>query len=251
MAKRRLSEERDLPLELMGRPRDEESPGLGETDRSSDPEPPGDSLPASPDPPAAPREPHVIGRRLRKLLTRQIGVELAGQQAYVGISLYFERRNLVRWARLFRERAAEESRHAARIMRFLAANQLEFDVPRVAAAPTRFKSPNRAVRAALSRQRRMTARVSALAREATAKGDGESLLVIHWLIERQVAEEREMRRLVDLVASGVNLFQAEMLLDHAHELPVARPAPEAEGGGSPRPSAAQLDTTTAAAPAAG
>jgi ferritin len=247
MAKRRLSEERDLPLELMGRPRSETSPGPGDEDAIPGLEPDLDSLGTSPDPQAAPGEPHVIGRRLRRLLTRQVRMELDGQQAYMGISLYFERRNLVRWARLFRDRADEESRHAARIMRFLAASGLLFDVPKVAAAPTRFKSPTRAIRTALGRPRRLTARVNVLAREAASKGDGESLLLVHWLIERQVAEEREMRRLADLVASGVNLFQAELLLDHGPQHP---PAGRAADAGGPVASSAIPSTPAAATPAA-
>ena len=35
------------------------------------------------------------------------------------------------------------------------------------------------------------------------------LQFLHWFIEEQVEEERTMRALIDLVDSGINLFQAE------------------------------------------
>ncbi|HXQ96408.1 MAG TPA: ferritin-like domain-containing protein [Candidatus Acidoferrales bacterium] len=164
----------------------------------------------------------MIGKRLRRLLTRQVGAELAGQQVCLGVSLYFERLSLTTWSRLFRDRAGEEAADAARIMAYLASNRVEFDLPELPSAPTQFKSAARAVRAALGRERRMTAQVGDLARAAASKGDGETLMVAQWLIERQAGAEREMRRVADLVASGINLFQAEALLDPCAE-PTASP----------------------------
>jgi ferritin len=224
MAARRLSEERALPAGFMpvhgkaGDSADEAGPASPErmgTDALT--------LAPWPDPLPPSREPHVIGKRLRRLLTRQVGAELAGQQVCLGVSLYFERMSLTTWARLFRDRAREESTDAGRILAFLASNRVEFDLPELASAPTQFKSPARAVRAALDRERQMTVQVNDLARAAASKGDGETLLVAQWLVERQAAAEREMRRAADLVASGINLFQAEALLDPRIE-PTAAPA---------------------------
>jgi ferritin len=177
-----------------------------------------------------PREPYVIGKRLRRLLTRQVGAELAGQQAYVGMSLYFERQSLARWARIFGQRSAEEAAHAARIMEFLAANQVEFNLPRVPGAPTRFKSPARAVREALDHEGMMLTRANALARTAS-KGGAETLPVIQWLVERHAEGEREARRLADLIASGINLFQAETLLDECAQEPGRAAATRSSGAG--------------------
>jgi ferritin len=225
MAARRLSEERALPAGFMAVHGDagdstvDASPASLERTGT-------DALTLAPwlDPQPPSREPHVIGKRLRRLLTRQVGAELAGQQVCLGVSLYFERMSLTTWARLFRDRAGEESTDAARIMALLASNRVEFDLPEIPSAPTRFKSPARAVRAALDRERQMTVQLNALARVAASKSDGEMLMVAQWLIERQAAAEREMRRLTDLVASGINLFQAEALLDPCAEPTATSPA---------------------------
>ncbi len=58
----------------------------------------------------------------------------------------------------------------------------------------------------------MTGQFDALAGAAAAAGDHRSAQFLQWFIEEQVEEERTMRGLLDLLASGINLFQAEPLL---------------------------------------
>ena len=59
----------------------------------------------------------------------------------------------------------------------------------------------------------MTALFEALAGAARDAGDHRGLQFLQWFIDEQVEEERTMRGLVDLIDSGINLFQAEPLLD--------------------------------------
>ena len=214
MAARRLSEERALPPDFMRAPGVPPAPPDGHDDGPVDTagsmQVPIAGTPLLP-PPS--REPHVIGKRLRRLMVAQIGVELAGQQTSLGISLYFERENLVAWARRFRERSAAAFARGTRLSEILAANQVEFDLPMAPDARTLYRSPARALRAALEHDRLASGQLSRLARTAASKGDAETLLAARWLMAQHVAEERETRRLTDLVASGVNLFQAEPLLD--------------------------------------
>lgn len=214
MAARRLSEERALPPDFMREP---VLPPERRNRRTDDPiDAPGSMqvpIEGTPVLPAPSREPHVIGKRLRRLVVAQIGVELAGQQTGLGISLYFERENLVAWARRFRERSAAAFARATRLSEMLAANQVEFELPRAPEARTLYRSPARALRAALEHEHVAGEQLGRLARAAASKGDAETLLAARWLMAQHVAEEREARRLTDLVASGVNLFQAEPLLD--------------------------------------
>jgi bacterioferritin B len=214
MARRRLSEERALPPDFMRAPGVPPAPPGGRNDGPVDT---AGSMQApitgTPMLPPLAREPHVIGKRLRRLVVAQIRVELAGQQTSLGISLYFERENLVAWARRFRERSAAAFARGTRLSEILAANQVEFDLPMAPVARTLYRSPARALRAALEHDRTASEQLSTLARAAASKGDAETLLAARWLMGQHVAEERETRRLRDLVASGVNLFQAEPLLE--------------------------------------
>jgi hypothetical protein len=76
----------------------------------------------------------MIDNDLRKLLIAQIGNELGAHQNYLGIALYFERRSLKRWGKLFRQQSLEEAQHAQKIMDFLVDNEIDFDLPALKSA---------------------------------------------------------------------------------------------------------------------
>jgi ferritin len=65
----------------------------------------------------------------------------------------------------------------------------------------------------LDSERKVTAQFEALAKAAVEEQDATSFQFVQWFIEEQVEEERKAQALVDLVGSGINLFQAEALLD--------------------------------------
>ena len=154
----------------------------------------------------------MINERVAALLIDQVGSELGAHQAYLGISLYFERQSLAKWARLFRRQSAEEAEHATRIIGFLIDNEAPFDLPAIGSATTTFASAADAERAALESELRVTGQVDALASAAMEASDHRSLQFLQWFIDEQVEEERTMRGLLDLVESGINLFQAQGLL---------------------------------------
>ena len=154
----------------------------------------------------------MISERLGKLLVAQVASELGAHQAYLGMSLYFERHSLHKWAKLFRDQSVEEAGHASKIMAFLVDNEVEFDLPRLPAATTQYKSATEVVQAALASEVKVTGQFNTMATAAVEAGDHRGLQFLQWFIEEQVEEERTMRTLLDLLASGINLFQAQELL---------------------------------------
>jgi ferritin len=155
----------------------------------------------------------MISEPLAKLLVAQVSSELGAHQTYLGISLYFERQSLRRWAKVFRDQSIEEAQHASKIMAFLLDNEVEFDLPGLSAATTHYKSATDAVGVALASEVKVTGQFNAMASAALAASDHRGLQFLGWFIDEQVEEERTMRGLLDLLASGVNLFAAEELLD--------------------------------------
>jgi ferritin len=155
----------------------------------------------------------MISDRLSALLIEQIGSELSAHQAYMGVSLYFERLSLKRWASLFRAQALEEAGHAEKIMAFLIDNEVTFDLPALRGATTHFATATAAIEAALASELRVSKQFDTMAAAARAEEDHRSFQFLQWFIDEQVEEERTVRSLLDLVNSGLNLFQAEPLLD--------------------------------------
>ena len=155
----------------------------------------------------------MISDKLRDFFVEQVGHELTAHQDYMGIALHFQQQSLLRWSRFFRDQSIEEAQHATKIMDFLVDNEVTFDVPPMSGASAQFDSAMAAARAALDWERAVTERfrtASALALEA---GDATSHQFLQWFIAEQVEEEAKMQHVVDLIASGINLFQAEPLLD--------------------------------------
>jgi len=157
----------------------------------------------------------MISDRLSALLVEQVGSELSAHQAYMGISIHFERLSLKRWAALFRAQALEEAGHAEKIMAFLIDNEVAFDLPPLRGATTHFATASAALEAALASELRVSGQFDAMAAAARAEEDHRSFQFLQWFIDEQVEEERTIRSLLDLVNSGINLFQAEPLLDTA------------------------------------
>jgi ferritin len=155
----------------------------------------------------------MLSAELRKLLIAQVGNELGAHQLYLAIAIYFERQSLDRWGKLFREQSVEEAQHAQKIIDFLVDNDVEFDLPALKATSTRFESPAAAARRALDSERAVTGQFDRAAAAALANGDHRGYEFLGWFIDEQVEEESKLQRVVDLIESGINLFQAEPLLD--------------------------------------
>ncbi len=150
---------------------------------------------------------------LRKLLIAQIGHELAAHQLYLAISIYFERQSLDRWGQLFRRQSIEEAQHAQKIIDFLVDNEVDFDLPALKATSTRFDSPAAAARRALDSERTVAGQFDRAATIARSADDHRGFQFLQWFIAEQVEEETKLQRIVDLIDSGLNLFQAEGQLD--------------------------------------
>jgi ferritin len=155
----------------------------------------------------------MISDRLSAMLIEQIASEITAHQTYLGISVHFERLSLKRWAALFRAQAIEEAGHAEKIMAFLIDNDVSFDLPALHGATTHYTDAPEALGAALASELRVSGQFDAMAAAARAEDDHRSFQFIQWFIDEQVEEERTIRALLDLVNSGINLFQAEPLLE--------------------------------------
>lgn len=116
---------------------------------------------------------------------------------------------------MFRAQAIEEAGHAEKIMAFLIDNEVAFDLPPLRGATTHYESAKTAIEAALASEIRVTGQFDAMAAAARAEDDHRVFQFLQWFIDEQVEEERTARSLLDLVNSGINLFQAEPLLEAA------------------------------------
>jgi ferritin len=154
----------------------------------------------------------MISERLSRMLVEQVGSELRAHQFYMAVAIYFDRQSLKRWAKLWHDQSVEEAGHATKIIDFLIDNDIDFDLPALATGPTHFGSPAAAIQASLDAERAVTKQFNDMASASLEDGDHRSHQFVQWFIEEQVEEERKAQALLDLVNSGINLFDAEPLL---------------------------------------
>jgi bacterioferritin B len=155
----------------------------------------------------------MVTDRLRDMLVRQIGSEVTAHMHYMAISIYFRRSSLDRWAELFYKQSMEEAGHATKIMTFLLDNELDFDIPGIQGQTTKFESPLEACQSALESERRVSGQFQDMAVAATEEKDFRAFQFLQWFIQEQVEEESKMQKLIDLIQSGINLFQVQAQLD--------------------------------------
>ena len=91
-------------------------------------------------------------------------------------------------------------------MDFLTDNDIDFDLPALKAASTRFDSALAAARRALKSERDVAAQFDKMAAVAIAAGDHRGHQFLQWFIEEQVEEEAKLQAIVDLLDSGINLY---------------------------------------------
>jgi ferritin len=155
----------------------------------------------------------MIAEPVAKLLVGQVASELSAHQVYMGISVYFTRQSLNAWAKHFRDQAIEEADHGWKIISFLVDNDVEFALPQVGGAPTTYKSARDALGVAQASEQRVTQAFETIANAARDAKDNRALEFVQWFIAEQVEEERTVAALIDLVESGINLFDAEAHLE--------------------------------------
>jgi ferritin len=155
----------------------------------------------------------MVADKPAKLLVAQIASELKAHQVYMGISVHFTRESLNAWAKFFRDQALEEAEHGWKIINYLVDNGIEFALPQVGGAPTTYKSAREALDVAQASERRVSESFEAIANAAREANDNRTHQFVQWFIEEQVEEERTVAALIDLVDSGINLFDAEAHLE--------------------------------------
>lgn len=160
----------------------------------------------------------MISEKVASLLEKQIGYELGASNAYLATAIFFGHESLDKWADFFYVQSEEEREHALKIIRFLVEVGAPFKIPNIEAYdPDSVESPMDAVKKALESEQRVTKQFKEMNRLAVEENDPISEEFMKWFLNEQIEEEGTMERLVKILKSGLNPYQAEPLLSHPEE----------------------------------
>ncbi len=154
----------------------------------------------------------MISNALATQLRAQIGHELTASHTYLGMAAYFRSQNLDGWANFFERQASEERDHALKIVHFLLETGETIELPAIPSVPVSYENALETVQKSLQYEQKVTKSFQNMAAGAVKDGDLTGLQFLNWFLNEQIEEEATFQKLIALIESGINLFQAEALL---------------------------------------
>jgi ferritin len=154
----------------------------------------------------------MISTALATQLRTQIGHEFTASHTYLGMSAYFRSQNLDGWANFFERQANEERDHALKIFHFLLEVGETVELPAIPSVSVSYESALETVQKSLQYEQKVTKSFQTMAQTAVRDEDFTGLQFLNWFLSEQIEEEATFEKLIALIESGINLFQAESLL---------------------------------------
>lgn len=145
-----------------------------------------------------------------RLLSEQVGHELAAHQQYMAIAVWFDGHDLPRMAAHFYRQALEERNHAMMIVQYHLDRSLPVAIPGTPEVRNDFADVVEPLQLALDQEQQVTEQIQAIFRAARDEGDvlGEQFLL--WFLEEQVEEVAAANTLLTVARrAGDNLFDLE------------------------------------------
>ena len=156
--------------------------------------------------------------KFHALLQDQIRNEFNAEHQYLATAVWFDKADLPQLAKRFYGQAAEERNHAMMIVQYFLDRDISIEMTGVDPSKSDFSSPREPIELALQQEHAVTDQIVRLASTAREEGDYLGERFMQWFLEEQVEEERTAQALVDLVASGINLFQPITFQHHKKKI---------------------------------
>ena len=139
----------------------------------------------------------MLNATLESALNDQMNNELYSANLYLSMAAYFESENLRGFAHWMRLQHQEEVSHGMRIFDYINDRNGRAVVQAMEQPPTEFESVLSVMELTLEHERRVTAMIEDLYREAQAQKDYATHVLLEWFIEEQVEEEKSVDEIID------------------------------------------------------
>jgi ferritin len=156
--------------------------------------------------------------KFEKKVSSQINIEWNLSYSYLAMAGWFETTPYKGFARWMQRQSMEEQEHAMKLFRYIKDRIGVIDLMKVNAPVSSFKSPLDAFQAALKMEQNSTAHIYELYALAVKERDFETQEHLHWFLQEQIHEEKNVQDIVDKIALAGNKPAAILHLDaHATE----------------------------------
>ena len=131
----------------------------------------------------------MISKKMTTELTKQINAELFSAYLYMSMSSYAESTGFKGAAAWFAAQAQEELTHALKFYKYLNSQRAHVVLDAIAKPTAKFSGVKGMFEGALAHEKKITAKINALANLATAEKDHATLSLLQWFVTEQVEEE--------------------------------------------------------------
>jgi ferritin len=168
---------------------------------------------------ATDREDPMLDASLEAALNDQMNLEFASAHLYLAMAAHMDARNLVGSATWMRMQAQEETEHAMRFFDHILDRGGRVRLGTIEAPPEEFGSPLEAFSRALEHERKVSAAILELSKQA----DRTTQVFLEWFITEQVEEERTVEQIVGSMELAGDSGAALLILDRELGARTAQP----------------------------
>lgn len=144
----------------------------------------------------------MLSKAMQTSLNQQIQAEYTAFYLYLSMQAFYHRLNLDGFAAWMAAQSREEVGHAQRLFDYVLDRGGEVELHELAAPQKNWKSPLEAMQAALTHEKRVTAMIDELFKQAIAEDDHATRIFLHWFVTEQVEEEASVDRIVERMKLG-------------------------------------------------
>jgi ferritin len=131
----------------------------------------------------------MIGKKIEDAINIQINLEQFSAQLYLAMSAHCEGKSFRGFAHWLRVQAAEETKHAMKLVAFLLDRGGRLQLGGIAAPPAEFGTVTQTFEKILTHEQSITAKINALFELSRAEKDWASEIALQWYVTEQVEEE--------------------------------------------------------------
>jgi ferritin len=153
----------------------------------------------------------MISKAMLKRLNDQVNNEFASFWIYQQMGYAFEDLGLPVFAKFFYRQAGEEREHGEKVAKYITDQQGQVTLAGLPAPPSKYKSAEEIVGAALKHEKKVTKDWNQISDLAIKEKDHASRVIANWFVEEQVEEVATMAELLNMVKLAKTPGQLLML----------------------------------------
>jgi ferritin len=139
----------------------------------------------------------MIGKKIQDAINVQINLEQYSAQLYLAMSAHCEGRSFRGFAHWLRVQAAEETKHAVKLVQFVLDRGGKLELSAVAAPPSDFGTVTQTFEKILEHEKSITGKINGLFELSRSERDYASEIALQWYVSEQIEEEANVGQILD------------------------------------------------------